>query len=141
MKTARAYEVHEKGDDVWVLVDRMWPRGIKRDHLPVDLWARDAAPSAELRKWFGHDPRKWEEFKARYSRELDDNPDSWNPILERVRKNRVILLYGSKDSRHDNAVAWNEYLESKSGYAHLDTNRSNAVDGSARAIRAAQSQR
>lgn len=113
IEMARAYELRDKGDHAWVLVDCMWPRGIRKEDLPVDWWARDASPSAELRKWYGHDADKWEEFKKRYAAELDAKPDAWRPILERAKEGRVILVYSSREARYNNAVALRHYLEAR----------------------------
>lgn len=93
------------------LVERLWPRGIKKENLPMEAWLKDAAPSQGLRKWFSHDPAKWEEFQRRYRRELDDHPEAWQPLLEAARKGDVILLYSAKDIEHNNAIALKEYLQ------------------------------
>jgi uncharacterized protein YeaO (DUF488 family) len=113
IERARVYGIGPKGDGVWVLVDRLWPRGVKKESLPMDWWARDAAPSDALRKWYGHDVEHWEEFKQRYYAELDANPEAWQPILERARRGRVVLLFSSKEPRYNNATALKEYLEAR----------------------------
>jgi len=95
------------------LVDRLWPRGIKKEKLHLDTWLRDVAPSNNLRSRFHHDPNKWDEFKRFYFSELDQNPDSWKPILDAARKQNVTLLYSAKDEIHNNAVALKTYLDSK----------------------------
>lgn len=92
------------------LVERLWPRGIKRDALPMDGWLKDVAPSTELRKWFGHDPDRWAEFRRRYAAELDEHPDAWEPLAKAARGEGVTLLYSSRDTEHNNAVALREYL-------------------------------
>ena len=94
------------------LVERLWPRGLRRDQVHMDAWLKDVAPSTELRKWFGHDPEKWTEFRRRYFRELDSRPDAWQPL---VRPDRVILLYSSRDREHNNAVALRDYMRGKTG--------------------------
>ena len=100
-------------DGARFLVDRLWPRGLKREALKLDEWLKEAAPSDSLRRWFGHDPKKWEEFRRRYFEELDRRPDAWRPILESARNGAVTLLYSAKETRQNNAVALKEYLESK----------------------------
>jgi uncharacterized protein YeaO (DUF488 family) len=92
------------------LVERLWPRGVRRDDLALDGWAKDAAPSTELRLWFGHDPAKWAEFRRRYTRELDANPDGWASLAAAARRGNLVLLYSSRDSEHNNAVVLRDYL-------------------------------
>jgi uncharacterized protein YeaO (DUF488 family) len=113
IETARVYGLGEKGDAVFVLVDRLWPRGVRKEDLPIDWWAKEVAPGNELRKWYGHAPELWEEFKQRYFAELDTHPDAWKPILDAARKGRVVLLFSSKEPRINNATALKEYLEGK----------------------------
>jgi uncharacterized protein YeaO (DUF488 family) len=107
----RAYETQADGDGVRYLVDRFWPRGIKREALGIADWVKAAAPSAELCKWFGHDPALWEEFKQRYFRELDQHPEGWLPLLEAARREKVTLLFGARETQHNNAVALKEFLD------------------------------
>lgn len=109
----RVYEPTTPDDGARFLVDRLWPRGVKRDALHLDGWLKDVAPSDGLRRWFAHDPKKWEEFRRRYSAELDRNPQSWHPLLDAVRAGTVTLLFGARDSQHNNAVALKGYLEAK----------------------------
>ncbi|HTS62001.1 MAG TPA: DUF488 family protein [Candidatus Acidoferrales bacterium] len=108
----RAYEAAGVEDGTRFLVERLWPRGIKKTDLHVDGWLRDVAPSDALRRWFAHDPRKWPEFRRRYFAELDRHPDAREQILNAVRRGRVTLVYSSHDTEHNNAVALKEYLES-----------------------------
>lgn len=115
IKIKRAYDKQEPGDGVRYLVDRLWPRGVKKAELKIDGWLKDVAPSPELRKWFAHDPQKWPEFRRRYLAELDRKPDAWAPILEAARRGAVTLLYSAHDPEHNNAVALKEYIESKLG--------------------------
>jgi uncharacterized protein YeaO (DUF488 family) len=107
----RAYEKPDRGDGYRVLVDRLWPRGIKKEQAYIDCWLRNIAPSGELRKWFGHDPEKWLEFKKRYFQELKVNPDPFNQLAEIVKSRQVTLVFGAKDREHNNAVALKEYLK------------------------------
>jgi uncharacterized protein YeaO (DUF488 family) len=92
------------------LVDRVWPRGVRRHDLSLDGWLRGVAPSAELRKWFGHDPQRWPEFRRRYETELAAAPDAWAPLVEAAREGDVVLLYGARDREHNNAVALRDFL-------------------------------
>ncbi|MBN2034567.1 MAG: DUF488 family protein [Deltaproteobacteria bacterium] len=110
IQTKRVYEPVEKEDGIRVLVDRVWPRGMNKDRLKADLWLKDAAPSTALRKWFGHDRSRWEEFKARYFSELKDKPQVERKLLELSTKNRVTLLFATRDMECNQAVALREYL-------------------------------
>ncbi|MFP3234220.1 MAG: DUF488 family protein [Sulfolobaceae archaeon] len=108
IKVKRVYDPLEKDDGIRILVDRLWPRGIRRDL--IDVWLKDVAPSDELRRWYNHEPDKWEEFKRRYFEELSRNPKV-EILLQLIKKgNNVTLLYASK-SPYNNAVALKEYLE------------------------------
>lgn len=93
------------------MIDRVWPRGIRKEDLRLDGWLRDAAPSAELRRWFGHRPERFAEFRERYRKELDSTPDAVAPILDAARRGPVTLLYAAKDDQHNNAVVLKEYVE------------------------------
>jgi uncharacterized protein YeaO (DUF488 family) len=93
------------------LVERLWPRGVRKEELTIDGWIRDVAPSTELRRWFTHDPAKWSEFRRRYFAELDDHPEAWRPLMDAAGRGRVTLLFSSRDTEHNNAVALKEYLE------------------------------
>jgi len=106
----RVYDVPEKSDGLRVLVDRLWPRGINKEKAKIDLWLKDIAPSDMLRKWFTHDPAKWNEFKHRYFKELDNKMESVDLILNKAKREVVTLLYGAKDERYNNAVALKEYI-------------------------------
>lgn len=101
-----------KNDGLRILVDRLWPRGLSKNEVKVDLWMKDLAPSTPLRKWFNHDERKWEQFKSKYFEELDKCNESINVILTKLEKGSVILLYGAKDEKFNNAIALKEYIES-----------------------------
>jgi uncharacterized protein YeaO (DUF488 family) len=95
------------------LVERLWPRGVTRERLSFAQWCKDVAPSTGLRTWFSHDPQLWEEFQQRYAVELDDNPSSWQPLLDAARAGDITLLYSSRDREHNNAVALRGYLTVK----------------------------
>ena len=97
------------------LVERLWPRGVRKDALPMDGWLKDVAPSTELRRWFNHDPERWAEFRRRYTAELDANPQAWAPLAEAASSSRgVTLLYSSRDQEHNNAVVLRDYLLKRS---------------------------
>ncbi len=113
IKLKRVYDPAASGDGSRILVERLWPRGIKKESLAIDSWLRDVAPSTDLRRWFSHDPEKWEEFRRRYCAELDRNSDAWKPIMKEARHRTVTLLYSSHDQEHNNAVALKQYLEEK----------------------------
>jgi uncharacterized protein YeaO (DUF488 family) len=107
----RAYDPASKSDGARYLVERLWPRGVKKESLPVEAWLKDVAPSTELRQWFAHDPSKWTEFRRRYFEELNANSQAWQPLLSAARRGRVTLVYSSHDTEHNNAVALKEFLE------------------------------
>lgn len=111
IRLKRAYDAPSREDGQRILVDRVWPRGATKEALKLDLWLRDLAPSTELRKWFGHDPDRWETFRERYAKELDAAPEAVESLRARLREGRVTLIYGAKDERHNNAVALKTYLE------------------------------
>lgn len=107
----RAYDPPASEDGSRFLVDRLWPRGARRKHLKLEAWLKDVAPGDDLRRWFGHDPAKWEAFRQRYFAELDDKPEAWQPILEAAREGDITLVYSARDTEHNNAVALKAYLE------------------------------
>lgn len=109
----RVYDKAAANDGKRFLIERLWPRGIKKTALHLDAWRKEAGPSTPLRQWFGHDPKKWEGFRRRYFSELDRNIDAWMPILKAANQGSVTLLFSSHDTEHNNAVALKEYLESK----------------------------
>ncbi len=113
IQVKRAYEKSSKDDGARFLVERLWPRGIKKENLQIDDWLKDVAPSSELRRWFQHDPAKWNEFRQRYFRELEKHPDAWQALLARARRGRVTLVYSAHDTEHNNAVALKEFLDQK----------------------------
>jgi len=107
----RVYDSADSDDGFRVLVDRLWPRGLSKDKAAVDLWIKDIAPTDGLRKWFGHDPARWDEFKERYFAELDANVGATQELRKESRGHRITLLYAARDEQHNNAVALREYLE------------------------------
>jgi uncharacterized protein YeaO (DUF488 family) len=113
IKLKRVYEQDSPADGYRFLVERLWPRGVRKSDLRLDNWIKDAGPSTELRKWFAHDPAKWDEFRRRYFAELDANPKALEPILKASRRGPVTLLYSSHDTEHNNAVSLRDYLERK----------------------------
>jgi len=110
----RAYDPAAPEDGLRFLVERLWPRGVKKENLKLEAWLKDAAPSTELRKWFNHDPAKWKEFQRRYQAELKKHPEAWQPILEAGSKGTVTLLFSSHDAEHNNVVALKDFLAGKS---------------------------
>jgi uncharacterized protein YeaO (DUF488 family) len=109
----RAYEKPAPEDGFRVLVERLWPRGLKKEAVALDLWLKDVAPSPELRRWFGHDPAKWEEFCRRYWIELADQPAAVKVLREKLRQGQVTLVYGSRDQEHNAAAALKNFLENQ----------------------------
>jgi uncharacterized protein YeaO (DUF488 family) len=107
----RIYEPANKEDGYRVLVDRLWPRGLRKVEANVDLWLKDIGPSGPLRKWFDHEPEKWEEFKKRYAQELDEKKDLVEQIESKAKTGKVTLLFASHEKRYNNAHALKEYLE------------------------------
>ena len=111
LKTKRVYEPAEPSDGARFLVDRLWPRGIKKEKLEMEAWLKDVAPSPDLRKWFGHDPAKWQEFQGRYRAELGANLEAWKPLLEAAKQGDVTLLYSARDTEHNSALLLKAFLE------------------------------
>jgi len=115
IKLKRVYDPAEPSDGKRFLVERLWPRGVRKDALPLDGWLRDVAPSDELRRWFHHDPARWEDFQQRYWAELEIKPETWKPLVEAARQGDVTLLFSARDTEHNNAVALKAFLESRLG--------------------------
>jgi uncharacterized protein YeaO (DUF488 family) len=109
----RVYEPVSATDGYRILVDRLWPRGLSKDHAAVDLWLKDIAPSTELRRWFGHDPGKWSEFRRKYSAELATHAEDVAQIRKLAKRRRVTLVYGARETEHNDAVVLLGYLESR----------------------------
>jgi uncharacterized protein YeaO (DUF488 family) len=110
VRAKRVYEAIQRSDGPRFLVERLWPRGVKKEKLKLDAWLKDVAPSDGLRRWFGHDPAKWDEFQRRYRAELDENPNEWKQLLEVARQGSVTLLYSARDTEHNNAIVLKDYL-------------------------------
>lgn len=110
IRIKRAYEPPARGDGYRFLVERLWPRGMRKEDLPLQAWVKEVAPSATLRKWFGHRPERWKEFQRRYRRELHGHRDAWSPILEAGRRGTVTLVYSAHDREHNAAVVLRDYL-------------------------------
>ena len=110
IRIKRTYEPRARGDGRRVLVERLWPRGMKKEALAADAWMKDVAPSTELRKWFDHRVERWEEFRRRYRKELNENRGAWEPILDVAGRGTATLLYSAQDTLHNGAVVLRDYL-------------------------------
>ena len=115
IRIKRAYEPPHADDGVRILIDRLWPRGIKKEALALDRWAKELAPSTALRKWFGHDPLRWDGFRSRYFAELAANPEGLARLRPYLERGPVTLLYAAVDEEHNNAVALRQFLMHGSG--------------------------
>lgn len=113
IRVKRVYDQYDPEDGLRFLVDRLWPRGMKKANLPMDGWLKDVAPSDALRRWFGHDPAKWNEFCRRYHAELEANGEAWRNLMEMAEKQDITLLYGAHDVAYNNAVAIRAFLEQR----------------------------
>jgi len=113
IRIKRVYDSHEPDDGPSFLVDRLWPRGLKKEALQLAGWLKEVAPSDDLRRWFGHDPANWEEFCRRYAAELEDQRDAWQSLLEMARTQDITLLYAAHDRERNNAVALKSFLEQR----------------------------
>ena len=114
LRTKRVYEGPAKSDGRRILVDRLWPRGVSKEKAKIDFWAKAISPSNELRRWYQHDPDKWGEFRRRYFKELEQNPEGVAELRANLRKGAVTLVFSSKESELNNASALVEYLEDHS---------------------------
>jgi len=110
IRIKRTYEPRARGDGRRILVERLWPRGMKKESLAADAWLKEVAPSTELRKWFDHRVERWEEFRRRYREELDANPAAWEPVLDAQGRGTVTLLYSAHDTQHNGAVVLRDFL-------------------------------
>lgn len=115
IRIKRTYEAPSRGDGRRILVERLWPRGMKKEALALDSWRKEVAPSTELRKWFNHRVERWAEFRRRYRHELNANPGGWEPILDVSRRGTVTLLYSAHDTLHNGAVVLRDYLAEREG--------------------------
>jgi uncharacterized protein YeaO (DUF488 family) len=109
----RVYEEPAPGDGERILIDRLWPRGLTKERADIALWLKEIAPSAELRKWFDHDPAKWAEFKKRYRSELNANDEARTRLVDELRARKATLVYSAHDELHNDAVVLKEYLADK----------------------------
>ena len=114
IRIKRTYEPRGRGDGRRILVERLWPRGMKKEELQAHAWMKDVAPSTQLRQWFGHRTERWQEFRRRYRQELRANAESWSPILDASKRGAVTLLYSAHDLEHNGAVVLREYLMERS---------------------------
>lgn len=115
IRLKRAYDEPSQNDGRRVLVDRIWPRGVKKEELELDDWFKQVAPSSDLRKWFDHDPEKWDEFKKRYFDELKNPPEEIKSLLTTAREGRLTLVYATSEEKYNNAVALKEFLQKENG--------------------------
>ena len=113
IKLKRVYEKPEKTDGTRILVDWLWPRGLTKERAALDVWLKEIAPSTELRKWFGHDPKKWKEFRRRYRAELKTHPEEIKTIRSKAQEGTVTLLYGARDQEHNEAAVLQEILKNE----------------------------
>jgi len=115
IKIKRVYDKPEAGDGVRILVERLWPRGLSKKNAKVDMWLKDIAPSTELRKWYSHDPAKWEEFRKRYFHEINNNREAVKELRDITEGKDVTFVYGSKEEKYNSAAALKDYIEKHSG--------------------------
>ena len=113
IRTKRVYAPADPADGARYLVERLWPRGVSKEAAQLNGWAKEVAPSTELRRWFGHDPARWAEFQHRYTAELDSAPAAWAPLLVAARAGDLTLVYSARDEAHNSAVALQAYLEDR----------------------------
>jgi uncharacterized protein YeaO (DUF488 family) len=113
IRLRRVYDPPEGHDGARFLVERLWPRGMKKNALHMDGWHRDVAPSDDLRRWFAHDPKKWKEFRRRYFAELEARPERWQPLLQAANRGDITLLYSAREPAYNNAAALKVFLEEK----------------------------
>jgi len=111
IKLKRAYEKHARADGERILVERLWPRGLTKLQGKIDLWLKDVAPSTELRRWFGHDPKKWDEFRQRYQKELKQKDEPINLLKRKARSGTITLIYAARDEDHNAALVLQQFLQ------------------------------
>ncbi|HEU5016604.1 MAG TPA: DUF488 domain-containing protein [Pseudolabrys sp.] len=110
VKLKRAYEPPSRADGTRILVDRLWPRGVKKTEAKIDEWMKDIAPSTALRKWFGHDPDRWQEFRRRYKREVNEHPEQLDRLRKMARRGALTLVFSAHDEEHNDAVVLRELI-------------------------------
>jgi len=111
IKLKRAYEKHARADGERILVERLWPRGLTKLQAKIDLWLKDVAPSTELRRWFGHDPKKWDEFRQRYQEELKQKDEPINVLKRKAKEGTITLIYAARDEDHNGALVLQQFLQ------------------------------
>jgi uncharacterized protein YeaO (DUF488 family) len=111
IKLKRVYEPPSRQDGLRVLVERLWPRGLTKECAAVDLWLKDVAPSPELRKWFGHDPARWQQFQKRYRKELREQKDAIRLLTQKAKKGTLTMVYAARDEEHNAALALKTFLQ------------------------------
>ena len=114
VRLKRAYDRAAAGDGIRILIDRLWPRGVKKANAAIDQWAKDISPSTALRKWFGHNPARWEEFRYRYAGEVHEHPDELNKLRALARQGPITLVFSAHDEVHNDAVALRDFLLGRS---------------------------
>ena len=113
IKLKRAYEKPSRDDGLRILVERLWPRGLTKERAAVDLWLKEVAPSPELRKWFGHEPARWEQFQKRYWKELEEKQEAVQLLKKKGKQGTVALVYAARDEEHNGALALKRFLEGR----------------------------
>lgn len=113
VKVKRVYEKPAKDDGMRILVERLWPRGLTKGQAKIDLWLKDIAPSPDLRKWFGHDPTRWEKFRQSYEEELKYKDDLINPLRQKAKEGTITLIFAARDEEHNSAVVLKQFVEHK----------------------------
>jgi uncharacterized protein YeaO (DUF488 family) len=144
IRIKRTYDPPARSDGRRILVERLWPRGMKKEALAADAWMKEVAPSTELRKWFDHRVERWEEFRHRYQDELNANAEAWMPILEAAEGGPVTLLYSAHDTLHNGAIVLRDYLaaqEAKRPIRRRASGASGAMRGSPEERRHGQARR
>ena len=114
IRLKRAYDSAGSGDGTRILIDRLWPRGVRKADAAIDVWAKDIAPSTALRRWFGHDPARWHEFRRRYSEEIHRRRTGWTSCVRSLRRGRITLVFAARDEAHNDAVVLREILLGRS---------------------------
>ncbi len=113
IRVKRVYDKPSANDGTRFLVDRLWPRGLKKEAVRVERWLKEVSPSNELRNWFRHEPSRWKEFQRRYAAELDKKPETWQPLRQAAQEGDITLVFSARDTEHNNAVALKAYLDKR----------------------------